>query len=80
MNGEREAEFSNELKGRFSDGVIMRCMLMTINGTLDEVVGVVESLYEHGVTREELYERRRRAWDMYLDLLDQMTLIPNLGR
>ena len=79
MNDEREAEFLNELAGRFPDGVIMRCMLLTMNGTLDEVIEVVESLYERGVPRNELYDRRRRAWDLYLALVDSMMLIPNMG-
>ena len=80
MNGQREAEFLNDLEGRFPDEVIMRCMLLMMNGTLDEVIGVVESLYERGVPRNELYERRRRAWDLYLALVDRMMLIPNLGQ
>ena len=57
----------------------MRCMLLTMNGTLDAVIRVVESLYERGISREELYQRRRRAWDMYLALVARMELNPQLG-
>lgn len=79
MNRERELELLNDLHGRYPDEVIMRCMFLVMNVTLDAVVRAVESLYERGVPRDGLFRRRIRAWDLFLDLVDRMTLIPNLG-
>ena len=80
MDEERDVEFLNDLVGRFPDDVITRCMIMYMNGTLEEVVEAVESLYEHGVPRNVLYYRRQWAWNLYLNLLNSMILIPNLGQ
>ena len=51
-------------------------MLMRLKGTLEEVVRVVESLYDINASREELYERRHQAWELYLELVGRMAMIP----
>ena len=76
MGEERDVLFLDDLEGRFPQQVISGCMLLRLDGTLDEVVSVVESLYDNDATREELCERRTHAWELYLVLLARMVDIP----
>ena len=49
---------------------------MRLNGALEEVLRVVESFYNNnGASREELYERRTQAWELYLALVASIALI-----